>query len=106
MNISSSFISVLRNGKLGWYGKFKEHNFLLLPTKILLIDDSLISKSSRYPDVWKNYFSNHNTLNFGVPGDKIQNILWGLSNLDFSEKCSIKYVSILGGTNNVDHNFP
>ena len=70
-----------------------------------MIDDSLISNLSRYP-VWKNYFSIHNMLNFGIQGDKIQNILWQLNNLNFSKNCSIKYVFILGGTNNVDHNSP
>ena len=71
-----------------------------------MIVDSLISNLNRYPDVWKNYFSIHNTLNFGIQGDKIQNILWRLNNLNFSKNCSIKYVFILGGTNNVDHNSP
>ena len=71
-----------------------------------LIGYSLISNVNSYPDVWKNYFSNHNTLNFGIPSDKIQNILWRLSDLNFSKNCSIKYVFILGGTNSVDHNSP
>ena len=67
------FIPVPRNGKLGWYEKFKQHNFLLQesPAKIILIGNSLISNWSRYPDVWKNYFSIHYTLNFGIQGDKI-----------------------------------
>ena len=108
MEISSPIIPVARSGKLGWYEKFKRHNFLLQesPAKVILIGDSLISNLSRYPDVWKNYFSIHNTLNFGIQGDKIQNILWRLNNLNFSKNCSIKYVFILGGTNNVDHNSP
>ena len=39
------FIHVPGNGKLGWYEKFKQHNFLLeeSPAKIILIGDSLIS---------------------------------------------------------------
>ena len=45
-------------------------------------------------------------LNFEIQGDKIQNILWRLNNLDFSKNCSMKYVFILGGTNTVDHNSP
>ena len=45
-------------------------------------------------------------LNFGIHGDKIQNILWRLNNLNFSKSCCIKYVFILGGTNNVKHNSP
>ena len=71
MEILRSFIPVSRNGKLGWYEEFNKHNFLLQqsPAKILLIGDSLISNLGRNPDVWKNYFSIHNTLNFGIPRD-------------------------------------
>ena len=71
-----------------------------------MIGDSLISNLSRYPHVWKIYFSIHNALNFGIHGDKIQNILWRLNNLNLSKNCSIKYVFIHGGTNIVDHNSP
>ena len=89
------------------------NNIILLlqqsSAKTLLIGDSLISNFSRYPDVWKNYFSIHNKLNFGIPGDKIQNILWRLNNLNFSKHYSIriiKHVFILGRTNNVNHKSP
>ena len=97
MEISSPDIPVPRNGKLGWYEKFKQHNFLLQesPAKVILIGDSLISNLSRYPDVWKNFFSIHNMLDFGTQSDKIQNILWRMNNLNFSKNCSIKYVFIL-----------
>ena len=69
MEISLFFIPVPRNGKLGWYEEFKQHNFLLQqsPAKLLLIVGSLMSTLGRYPDVWKNYISIHNTLNFGIP---------------------------------------
>ena len=74
MEILSPVIPVPRNGKLGWYEKFKQHNFLLQesPAKEILIGDSLTSNLSRCPDVWKNYFSIHNTLNFGIQGDKFK----------------------------------
>ena len=72
-----------RNGKPGSYEKFKEHNFLLnnSHSKIILLGDSIISNLSRYPVIWKKYFSSHNTLNFGIPRDKIQNVLWRIQNL-------------------------
>ena len=54
----------------------------------------------------EKYFSRHNTLNFGVPGDKIQYLLWRIQNLNFSNNSSIKYIFILSGTNNLDHNPP
>ena len=96
-----------RNGKPGWYEKFREHNFLLnqSPSKIMLIGDSLISNLSRYSVIWRKYFSSHNTLNFGIPRDKIQNVLWRIQNL----KCithKIKHTFILCGTNNLVHNNP
>ena len=108
MEISSSVTPVPRNRKSGWYEEFKQHNFLLQesPTKVILIGDSLISNLSRYSDVWKNYFSIQDTLNFGIQGDKIQNMLWRLNNLNFTKNCSIKYIFILAATNNVDHNSP
>ena len=74
--------------------------------KVILIGGFLISNLRRYPDVWKNYFSIHNSLNFGIESDKIQNILWRLNNLNYSKNCGIKYFFILGGSNNVDHNSP
>ena len=74
--------------------------------KVILIGDFLISNLRRYPDVWKNYFSIHNSLNFGIESDKIQNILWRLNNLNYSKNRGIKYFFILGGSNNVDHNSP
>ena len=108
MEISPLAIPVPRNVKLGWYEKFKQHNVLLQesPEKVVLIGDSLISNLSRYPDVWKNSFSIHDTLNSGIQDDKYQNILWRLNNLNFSKNRSIKYVFILGGTNSVDHDSP
>ena len=108
MRISSSFIPVPRNGKRGWYEKFKQLKFSLQQSrgKILLTGDSLISNLSRCPDVQKNYFSLHDTLNLGIQGDQLQNILWQLNNLNFSKNCSIKYVFTPGGTNNVNHNSP
>ena len=101
-------IPTSRNGKPGWYNQFIEHKFLLShsSSKILLIGDSIISNLSRYPDIWERYFISHRTLNFGIPGDKIQNVLWRIQNLNFSNNPSVKYIFILCGTNNLDHNSP
>ena len=35
----------------------------------------MISNITRYQDVWSEYFSKYNTLNFGIPGDKIQHVI-------------------------------
>ena len=75
-------------------------------SKIVLIGDSLISNISRYHDVWSEYFSKHNTLNFGIPGDKIQNLLGNIKNLKFPSNSTLSCIFILCGTSNVDQNSP
>ena len=67
---------------------------------------AVISNLGRYPEIWKKVFSRHNTLNFGLPGDKISHVLWRIQNLIFSNNSGIKYIFILSGTNNFDHNTP
>ena len=54
----------------------------------------------------KKCFSHHNTSNLGIPGDKIQHVLWRTKNLNFSNSSSIEYIFILSGTNNLDLNPP
>ena len=58
------FIPTSRIGKPGWYNKFRGQNCLLnqSPSKILLIGDSIISNLGRYPEIWKKYPSDYNTL--------------------------------------------
>ena len=103
---TSHFIPTSRIGKPGWYNKFRDHSSLLNQSlaKILLIGDSRISNLGRYPEIRNKHFSHHNTLNFGTPGEKIQQVLWRIQNLNLSMNSSIKYIFILFRTNNVDHN--
>ena len=105
---TSHFIPTSRTGKPGWYNKFREQNCLLnqSSSNILLIGDSIISTLGRYLEIWKKNFSSQNTLNFGIPGDKIQHVLWRIQNLNFPNSFSIQYIFILCGTNNLDHNTP
>ena len=109
MNSSITSLSPTpRNGKHGWYDQFRKHNLLLKKSKakLLIIGDSLVSNLSRYPEIWRKYFSNHGALNFGIAGDKAQNVLWRVNNLHFSSDLHLKYIFILCGTNNIDHNSP
>ena len=109
--MNSSFTSLSptsRNDKYEWYYQFQKHNLLLNKSKakLLIIGNLLVSNLSRYPEIWRNYLSNHGTLNFGIAGDKAQNILWRVNNLHFSSNLHLKYIFILCGTINIDHNSP
>ena len=109
MNSSIASLSPTpRNGKRGWYDQFQKHNLLLNSSKarMLIVGDSLVSNLSRYPKIWRKYFINLGALNFSIAGDKTQNVLWRVNNFHFSSNLNIKYVLILCGTNNIDHNSP
>ena len=51
---------------------------------MLIVSNSLVSDLSRYPKIWRKYFRNHAALNFGIAGDKAQNVLWRVNYLHFS----------------------
>ena len=75
MNSSITSLSPTpRKGKHEWYQQFRKHNLILNKSKakLLIIGDSLISDLSRYPEIWRKYFSNHGALNLGIAGNKAQ----------------------------------
>ena len=84
----------------------QKHNLILnnSKAKMLIVGDSLVSNLSRYPEIWRKYFVNDGALNFYVAGDMVQNVLCRVSNLYFSSNLNLKYIFILCGTNNIDHN--
>ena len=79
---------------------FKEHLRTLISSceSRVIIGDSIVSGLFQYSDVKTNLLGNF--INLGVSGDKIQHVLWRAENLEFP--CSIKEVTIVCGTNNLE----
>ena len=106
--MNSLTIPISRCAKIGWYESFNRHrslcNKINNKNDLILIGDSIIANFNQFDDVFNRYFKGHNTLNLGVGGDKIQNVLWRVSNLDFPP--SLRYIVIQAGTNNLLHNSP
>ena len=69
-------------------------------SKILLIGDSIVSGLTRYSRVWSKYFEPFDTLNFGSPGDCVENVLWMVQHGELPAKLEIAVIHV--GTNNVD----
>ena len=69
-------------------------------SKLLLIGDSLMFNLSMFRNVWDEYFLPCNALNFGVKGDKVENVMWRAENYNFPP--SISDIFVLIGTNNLD----
>ena len=57
-------------------------------------------------ELWRKYFSNHGALDFYMAGDKAPNVMWRVNNLHVSSNLHLKYIFIICGTNNIDHNSP
>ena len=95
-----------RSHKLNWLNTHHKlcNDILFSNYSTLLIGDSLIAGLSRYPEIWKKYFQQLNTLNCGIGGDRVQNILWRCTHLPPSP--SVKNVVILCGTNNIQCDSP
>ena len=96
-----------RNGKFGWYSTFRKHitiSTLSTNEKLVLIGDSIIANFDKCSDIFDKFFLPFRTLNFGICGDKIQNVLWRVYNMTLP--ASVEYVIIHCGTNNPGHNSP
>ena len=69
----------------------------------LLLGESLIQGLSRYTKVWNSFFGK-DTLNCGIRGDKVENLLWRAENLEFPP--AIRQIAMHCGTNNIEANTP
>ena len=73
-----------RFNKLNWFKLHNHHCTVAEKSNAttLLIGDFIVAGLSRYPNVWKKYFL-HNSVNFGIGGDRVENILWRSQNFLF-----------------------
>ena len=96
-----------RNGKFGWYNTIRKHATVSTSStnaKLVLIGDSIIANFDKCSDIFGKFFLHFRTLNFGISGDKIQNVLWRVYNMTLP--ASVECVIIHCCTNNLGHNNP
>ena len=96
-----------RYGKFGWYNTFRKHVTMSTSStnaKLVLLRDSITGNFDKCSDIFDKFFLPFRTLNFGICGDKIQNVLWRVYNMTLP--ASVGYVIIHCGTNNPGHNSP
>ena len=72
--------------------------------KLVLIWDSVIANFDNSNDILENIFLSFRTLNFGISGNKIQNVVWRVCTM--SLPTSVEYIIIYRGNNNLGHNSP
>lgn len=71
------------------------------PINLLFLGDS-ITQFWQDNGVWKRYYGPRNAANFGIGGDRIQQVLWRIQNGEL-EGIAPKVVVLLIGTNNADN---
>lgn len=75
------------------------------PVDVVLLGDSITQgwgggwNGPEFNSVWKSFFSNYRTLNLGISGDKVENILWRLDH-GAIDGLQIKAVVLMIGINN------
>ena len=67
---------------------------------MVVTGDSIVAGLRRYPTVWRNFILRYKTINLGIGGDRIENVLWRINDTVLPK--SIRSVVIHYGSNNVD----
>jgi lysophospholipase L1-like esterase len=70
---------------------------------LLFLGDSITQFWDRYPDAWKKLTEEYRAANFGVAGDRVENLLWRIENGEL-QGLSPKVIVLMIGTNNTGIN--
>ena len=69
---------------------------------VVVIGDSIVAGLRCYPIVWKDFILQSKTINLGIGGDRVENVLWRINDIVLPK--SIRSVVIHYGANNIDTN--
>ncbi|MEN9404290.1 MAG: hypothetical protein RL091_2993 [Verrucomicrobiota bacterium] len=83
---------------------FELHEKFLARTKsgpigVLFMGDSITESWSKAPHIWEHYFGKYQPANFGISGDRTQNVIWRIENGEL-DGISPKVMVLMIGTNN------
>ena len=99
-------IPTMRFSKTNWLIFHRHHYSCLIANcfNTIIIRDSTPARLNRYRSVCTMYLEPLKTLNSGIGGDRVQNVLWRAQSLPFIS--SLENVAILCGTNNLFQDSP
>ena len=97
-----------RNDKFGWYNTFRKHVTMSTSStnaknaKLVLLGDSIIANFDKCSDIFDTFFLSFCAGNFGISGDKLENVFWRVCNMTLP--APVEYFIIQCGTKNLEHN--
>ena len=88
--------------KSGWIESHYYQKELLRKSfaSVVVIGDSIVAGLRPYPTVWRNVFLRYKTINLGIGGDRVENVLWRINDIVLPK--SVRSVVMSCGTNNID----
>ncbi|KAK9883297.1 hypothetical protein WA026_001478 [Henosepilachna vigintioctopunctata] len=69
--------------------------------EVLFIGDSIIQQL-QFSTIWAEKFISLHCCNFGIGGDRVENVLWRIQNGELDFQAKLKAVVLFVGTNNTD----
>ena len=95
-------LTTKNRSKIGWIETHYHQKELLRKSyaSVVVIGDSIVAGLRRYPTVWRNFILQYKTVNLGIGGDQIENVLWHIDDIVLPK--SIRSIVIHCGTNNID----
>ena len=100
--INTAVMPTLRNDPTNWVSRQAEFNAEAKTNNVplLFIGDSITDFwRNRGSNVWKQYYAPRHAANFGISGDRTQNVLWRIDHGEL-DGLNPKVVVLLIGTNN------
>ncbi|XP_049824837.1 platelet-activating factor acetylhydrolase IB subunit beta homolog [Aethina tumida] len=70
-------------------------------SEVLFIGDSIVQQLQFTP-LWTDKISSLHCINFGIGGDRVENVLWRIQNGELNFNVKLKAVVVFVGTNNTD----
>lgn len=105
-NLPTTCLPVGRENQAWWKTRNAAFNVIAQSevakaTKIVFLGDS-ITHNWEIPgrEFWEKYFAPLGAVNFGISGDKTENVLWRIRNGNFSGNMNPKLIVLMIGTNN------
>ena len=88
-----------KRSKFGWIEMHYYQKELLRKSyaSVVVIGDSIVAGLRRYPTVWRNFILQYKTVNLGIGGDRIENVLWRINDIVLPK--SVRSVVVHCGTN-------